>query len=101
MASPAQQKGSRRERSIVELFVGYGIDAQRVPLSGAAGGLFSGDIVINEELKAEVKSRKDGKGFACIEKWKGENDILFVWKDYGKPMAVIDAELLAEIMAER
>ena len=99
MASSAQQKGSRRERSIVELFESYGVDAQRVPLSGAAGGLFSGDIVINEEYKMEVKSRKDGKGFTCIKKWKGKNDMLVVWEDYDKPLAVLDAELLAEIMA--
>ena len=101
MPTATQEKGSRGEREIVELFESYGVDAQRVPLSGSAGGLFSGDIVINEDLRAEVKRRKGGQGFTCIEKWKGDNDILFVRKDYSKALAVLDAELLAEIMAGR
>ena len=99
MSSASQEKGSRRERGVVEIFESYGVDAQRVPLSGQAGGLFSGDIVLNEEYKVEVKGRKDGRGFTCIKKWKGENDVLVVWEDYGKPMAILDAELLAQIMA--
>ena len=37
---------------------------------------------------------------SSFEKCEGEYDILFAWKDHGK-LEVIDAELLAEIMAGR
>ena len=41
----SRSKGARTERSIVNALQSHGIAAVRVPLSGAAGGRFAGDIV--------------------------------------------------------
>jgi hypothetical protein len=56
------------------------VPAQRVPLSGAAGGLFTGDVWIGD-MKAEVKARSHGSGFKTLEKWLGNKDLLFLRRD--------------------
>jgi Holliday junction resolvase len=38
----SRNKGARVERAIVARLQKLGLDAQRVPLSGSAGGLFGG-----------------------------------------------------------
>ena len=42
----SRSKGARTERSIVHALQANGIAAVRVPLSGAVGGRFAGDIVL-------------------------------------------------------
>jgi Holliday junction resolvase len=42
----SRNKGARVERSIVNALQANGIAAVRVPLSGAVGGRFAGDIVL-------------------------------------------------------
>lgn len=72
----SKRKGDRIERELVALHREAGIEAQRVPLSGAAGGLYSGDLVIQAptcQLKAEVKARASGDGFMTLEGWLGES----------------------------
>src|SRR5436189_196991 len=39
-------KGNRLERTIVRLFQEVGIGAERVPLSGSAGGSYAGDFSV-------------------------------------------------------
>jgi Holliday junction resolvase len=59
----SRSKGARTERSIVNALQVNGIVAERVPLSGAAGGRFAGDIVLpllGRDLCVEVKARADG-----------------------------------------
>ena len=41
-----RQKGSRTERAIVRLLQERGLAAERVPLSGAAGGRYAGDVSV-------------------------------------------------------
>lgn len=76
-----RRKGSRIEREIVQAHRDRGIHAERVPLSGAVGGSFTGDVVIAGRLRAEVKARRSGSGFATLERWLGENDCLFLRRD--------------------
>ena len=88
------------EREIVNLHKDMGVPAERVPLSGAAGGRFSGDIQIGFPLLSflgEVKSRKSGEGFKTLERWLGENDLLFLKRDRQSPMVLMDWESYAEI----
>jgi hypothetical protein len=98
MAKMQRTKGARVEREMVhKLLEISGVEAQRVPLSGAAGGQFSGDIVIDLQrsdkdgkrkdirLVAEVKARRNGSGFAVLEKWLGDNDLLLLKKDRTNP----------------
>jgi hypothetical protein len=59
----SRRKGGRTERSIVNALKASGIAAVRVPLFGAVGGRFGGDIVLplmGRDLCVEVKARADG-----------------------------------------
>jgi len=85
----AKQKGYRLERKIVELHKAAGIAAERMPLSGAAGGQFTGDIVIDNEWRGEIKARKNGDGFKVLEKWLGNQDLLFLRRDRQEPLIVM------------
>lgn len=91
----SRSKGARREREIVGLHKAIGVHAERVPLSGAAGGHFSGDVAIYIDgldaapMVTEVKARKSGSGFVTLEKWLGENDALFLRRDRTEPIIVL------------
>ena len=57
--SGPRSKGVRTERGIVKVLRASGIAAVRVPLSGAVGGRFGGDIVLplmGRDLCVEVKA---------------------------------------------
>ena len=106
MGKPSRDKGMRAEREIVHLHVDMGIHAERVPLSGAAGGRFSGDVDIyvhgpnQAPLVGEVKARKNGAGFATLERWMGENDILFLRRDRAEPMVVLPWATWVQILGK-
>jgi Holliday junction resolvase len=56
----AKQKGSREERHLAALLQEAGFAAKRVPLSGATGGRYSGDIsipLLGIDRTVEVKVR--------------------------------------------
>jgi len=88
-----RRKGSRIEREIVAAHIERGIPAERVPLSGSAGGSYTGDVVIAGRLRGEVKARASGAGFATLERWLGENDVLFLRRDRAEPMVVLPARV--------
>jgi hypothetical protein len=99
-----KQKGSRVERELVNELVALGLPCFRVPLSGAAGGQWSGDIhvpLLGRVLRAEVKSR--GDGFKQLYTWLAGSDLLIVKADRRDPLAVLPLPLLVELMlaAER
>ena len=56
----SRAKGARTERGIVKALRVSGIAAVRVPLSGAAGGRFAGDIVLPLMGRRPVRR---GEGF--------------------------------------
>lgn len=88
-AAGRRQKGSRVERELVARHLEAGIPAKRVPLSGAQAG-WKGDIRIGDYLVAEVKARRNGEGFATLEKWLGDNALLFLKRDRREPMVVVE-----------
>ena len=96
--NPQKNKGSRVEREIVHLHRDMGIDAKRVPLSGAAEG-FKGDVIIGD-MVSEVKSRKGGQGFATISRWLGDNDLLFVKEDRKEPLVVMPWKTYEKLIKE-
>ena len=66
----SKQKGSRFEREAVDLLQTAGFAAERVPLSGAAGGRFSGDIsvpICGIDRTIECKVRESG--FCQLYRW--------------------------------
>jgi Holliday junction resolvase len=89
MSRRSRDKGARIEREIANLHRAAGIGAERVPLSGAAGGLFVGDLVVDGLGRAEVKARADGAGFATIERWLANHDALFLRRDRAAPLVLL------------
>lgn len=87
----SKSKGYRREVEFVELHKSLGLDAHRVPLSGAVAG-YKGDLRIGVRgvtLSAEVKGRATGGGFVTLEKWLGDNDLLLLKRDRTDPLVVL------------
>jgi Holliday junction resolvase len=96
-------KGSRIEREIVAAHLAIGIKAERIPMSGAAR--FRGDshditLYCPDPLRCEVKARKNGAGFATLEKWLAENDVLFLRRNNAEPMVVLPWRLLAKLLSK-
>lgn len=95
MGRMSRDKGGRIEREIVHLHKGIGVHAERVPLSGAAGGRFSGDVDVypfgadSPPLVSEVKARANGAGFKTLEGWLGDNDLMFLRRDKAAPLVVL------------
>jgi Holliday junction resolvase len=95
-----RQKGNRVERFLVNLLQERGFAAERIPLSGAAGGSFKGDVTVallGVDRTAEVKARKHG--FQQLYQWLDGNDLLIVKQDRAEPIVIIKLTLAVEIAA--
>src|ERR1700740_2976001 len=91
-------KGNRFERSLVRLFQDAGFASERVPLSGSAGGSYSGDLtvpVIGRDLGVEAKARADG--FRKLYAWLDGRDAWIVKADRRDALVVIPLRLAVEI----
>jgi Holliday junction resolvase len=100
----SRDKGNRAERAIVHFLQDRGFAAERVPLSGAAGGSYVGDLtvpVIGRDLCAEVKVRSNG--FGQLYQWLDGRDLLIVRADRREPLVILPLKLATEIatVAER
>ena len=74
------------------------IAASRVPLSGAVGGRFSGDVVLpllGRDLCVEVNARADG--FRELYSWLASRDVLIVKADRQPPLVVVRLALASEV----
>lgn len=100
----SRQKGDRHERKVVSSFRELGLACERVPLSGAAGGEFSGDVRLNVPgfgvWCLEVKARKDADGWKRIKAWLGANDALVLAEDRAEPLVVLPMRAFQELLAE-
>ena len=99
----SQQKGYRNERGFVHRMNERGMTAQRMPLSGALGGEFGGDIklwTIFREWRVECKARKDG--FREMYKWLEPENIDFLsLKANNRPgLIVMTEDTFAKLIAE-
>jgi Holliday junction resolvase len=97
----SRDKGNRAERAIVKFLQEQGFAAERVPLSGAAGGSYLGDLIVpvlNVDRVVEVKVR--AKGFRELYRWLEQRDILIVRADRSEPLVVLPLKLAAEIAAK-
>lgn len=90
MGKPSRDKGQREERLVVGSWQGKGFAAERVPLSGAAGGSFTGDVtipILNDDRKVECKVRANG--FKQLYAWLGINWALTIRADRQERLIVI------------
>lgn len=88
----SRAKGARGERAVVTAHHDAGVMSERVPLSGAAGGSYTGDVTVTVEwldapLLGEVKTRKGG--FKQLYDFLGENDFLVVRQDRRERLYVV------------
>jgi hypothetical protein len=94
----SRDKGNRAERAIVRFLQERGFAAERIPLSGSAGGKFRGDVsipLLSVDRVAEVKCRANG--FRELYAWLDARDLLIVKADRREPLVVIPLKLAAEI----
>jgi hypothetical protein len=78
----SRNKGARAERALVRFLQEHGFAAERVPLSGSAGGRFVGDLslpLLGIDRCVEVKCR--GNGFRKLYDWLVARELLIVWAD--------------------
>ena len=91
-------KGDRLERAIVRLLQEHGLAAERVPLSGSAGGSYIGDLTVpllGRDLAVEAKAR--GNGFARLYAWMEDLDALIIKADRRDALVILPLRLAAEI----
>ena len=98
MGKKSRTKGTVNERAIVNLLRDVGIEAERVPLSGACGGTFAGDVLIRgKRYEAKVRA----SGFKQIYDGLGDNAGLFIRSDRKETLIVLRAADFIELMTKR
>ena len=100
-----RRKGDRIERELVQMHRALGLHCERVPLSGAARYQGNGaDLDIyafgrdEAPLVCESKARKGGAGFATLEKWLGDFDVLFLRRNNSAPVAVVPWRIWSRLL---
>lgn len=100
MGAMSRRKGGRVEREIVNALQEEGLGAEKIPLSGAMGGSFTGDITVpvqGEDWRCEVKARKDGTGFAMLHDWLYDNRALFLKRNGMRVLVVLSFDDFAKL----
>jgi hypothetical protein len=83
----------------VELLRSHGLDAYRVPLSGAATG-FKSDVEVRLDTGVlRIESKVRSKGFGRFYKWLTEAHCLVIKADREQPLAVLSLETLCHLTA--
>src|SRR3954467_3446323 len=86
----SRAKGNRAERALVQFLQDRGFAAERVPLSGSAGGRFAGDLsvpICGVDRCVEVKVR--ARGFRELYRWLEGKDFLIVRADRQQPLVIL------------
>lgn len=90
----SRDKGANFEREIVNWHKERGVEAERVPLSGAVKGNYKGDLKIGPEqaLLAECKRRARAYQDLYDALDQDDSDMLFIRKDRGRTLVVLPIE---------
>lgn len=89
----SRRKGARIENEIVRMHADV-CEAEKVSRTGYTGS----DLLIAGKFPAEVKARKSGEGFVTLDKWLGENDLLFLRRDRSRPVVVMPWRMYVMLM---
>jgi Holliday junction resolvase len=93
MGKFSRDKGARNERKLVGRWTERKHIAQRVPLSGGAGGRFSGDLDVAFHWAPKVRYRIEAKvradGFKTLYDYIDGNDMAIVGRDRDEPLIVM------------
>jgi len=96
----SRNKGARFERALVHMMQDHKFAAERVPLSGAMQGSWSGDISFpfgGIDRRIEVKKR--ATGFKQIYQWLANHFALIIGADRSEPLIVLPFKRFLEIAA--
>jgi hypothetical protein len=102
MGKMQRDKGYRVENNLVHKHQALGVGAERVPLSGGAGGSYTGDLILSvgeETFRAEVKARARAAGWVTIKNWLDTNDLLFLVEDRVPPLVLMTWETYERLLA--
>ncbi len=88
-----RERGAELELEVVHTWKAQGVEAQRVPLSGGAGGMFIGDVIL-AGYTIECKRRKDGFGVLYDALNQQGSDFLVVRADRKPRLYVIPEETM-------
>ena len=94
----SRSNGARTERRVINALQAYRLAAACVPLSGAVGRRFAGDVIlplVGRDLSVEVKAWADG--FRELYCWLSESHILIVKADRQEPLVFLCMSLAAQI----
>lgn len=96
----ARDKGANYEREIVNWHRERGVDAERIPLSGAVKGNYKGDLKIGPQqaLLAECKRRARAYQDLYDALDQDGSDMLFVRKDRERTLVVLPLETYEGIL---
>lgn len=86
------------EREIVHALQELGLSAEKIPLSGAAGGSFTGDISVpvqGEDWRLECKRRK--RSFVTVYQCIGDNKAVVIRDDHTPALVVMPLETFAKL----
>ena len=90
MGKPSRDKGRRFELECVHRLQDIGLAAERVPLSGSAGGRYAGDISVPVNGRDWTFEAKCGRNrFASIYNYLSDHDGLFIKADRHEPLVVL------------
>ena len=96
----SKRKGYQGEAEVVKVLNGYGIEAERVPLSGMLKSeKYSCDVVLPSGKRIEVKRRKSG--LKMIQKWLNEDkhsNYVFFREDYGDWIVIMPLIEFVDLM---
>jgi hypothetical protein len=98
MGIKSRRKGTRVELEMVRHLEEAGFAAERVPLSGAHGGRFNGDIslpLMGRDLRVEIKAR--ATGFRSLYSWLSGSDIVILRADRQPALVVTPIDLWTAI----
>jgi len=97
--SSPKRKGASFERGVVALLQERGLDAQRVPLSGAVKtSRFDHDITVpirGQDRRIECKRR--ARAFATVDGMLGDNFALICRDDRSRPLVVMTLDNFATL----
>jgi len=100
-----RRKGDRIERELVHRHRELGLRCERYPGSGATrfrGSSHDIDLYLNgpDEAPAifESKARRNGEGFAQLEKWLAGYDGLFLRRDGADPLILLPWKTWAHLL---
>lgn len=100
--SRQKRKGSGYEREIVDWFRGIGVDAERVPLSGAAKGSYGADLRFGpaQAYAGECKRFANGLGklYAALE--QDDADVVFARGDRKPTIVCMPLETFEALLQE-